>query len=76
MVDIHQIAVQVQMRVPSLLHGGVGRFVRGRGGREIDFGVEAVGCDGYFGEGLGGECCVVDDDFLDGAVGGLRPGGG
>jgi hypothetical protein len=76
MVNINQIAVQVQMRIPPLLDSGIGGFARWRGGREIDLGEHAVRCDGDFGERLGGECCGVDDDFLDGAVGGLRPGGG
>lgn len=76
MVDINQIAVQVQMRISTALDRGVGRLCRGRRRREIDLGEETVGRDGHLGEGLGSECRLVDDDFLDVAVGGLRPGGG
>lgn len=76
MVNINQIAIQIQMLLPPHLHRRIRRLRRRRRRREIDLGEHAVRGDGDFGEGLGGECCGVDDDFLDGAVGGLRPGGG
>lgn len=63
------------MRVPTRLHRGVGGFARRRCGGEIDLGEDAVGRDGDLGEGFGGECRFIDNDFLDGAVGWLRPGG-
>ena len=72
-VDVQQVAVEVQVLVTAILN----RRIRGlggiRAGREIEAGVQTPGRDGDPGEALGLELGLVDDDFLDFGVGGANP---
>lgn len=72
-VDVEQIAVQVQVLVTAILN----RRVRGlggiRAGRKVEAGIKAPGRHGHLGEALGLELGFVDDDLLDLGVGGLNP---
>lgn len=77
-VNIHQIAVQVQVLPPPHLHRGVRRRGGLRARRELEAGEEAAGRDRDLGEGLGGEVgggVGGKDDFLDVGVRGLGPEG-
>ena len=72
-VDVQQIAVEVQVLVTAHLDGGVGRLV-GRGAWwEVKLGEDGEGRQGHFGDALGAELGLVDDDLLDIGVGGLNP---
>ena len=67
MIDIHQIAIQIQMLVLPHLHSSISRLLSLCARWEIELCEECVGCERDLGEGLGGEVRGVagEDDFLD-----------
>lgn len=75
MVDVEQVAVEVQMLVFAHLNGSIGRLVGQGARREVQFDEQAKGRHGHFGQALGHEVGTADDDVLDVRVGGLLPGG-
>ena len=75
-IDVQQVAVQVQMLAAANLDRGV-RSLAGEGaGRKVHLGEEAKRRQGHLGEALGGKLRLVDDDLLDVGVGGTGPEGG
>lgn len=73
MVDIYQIAIQVQVGVSSGLDCCVGGLTGCSAWRKGHLCEEAEWRDGDLGEGLRCECFIVDDYFLDIAVARLLP---
>lgn len=73
MVDVQQIAVEVEVGIAAGLDGGVGGL-RGRGaGRKVELGEDGEGRESDAGDALGGELGRVLDDFLDVGVRGTVP---
>lgn len=73
MINVQQVTVEVEMRVPAGLDSRVGRL-RGVGARRKGkLGKDGKGRQGDAGVALCGEGGLVDDDVLDLRVGGLRP---
>lgn len=72
-VNVQQVAVEVEVAVLGHLDGGVGGLVGGGAGREGHLGEEAKGRQGHARQALGRELGLVDDDLLDGRVRRLLP---
>jgi hypothetical protein len=75
-VDVQQVAVEVQVLVTAELNGSVGRAVGQGTRRECHLGVECKGGERHPGDALGGELGIVDDDLLDVRMGWTVPGRG
>lgn len=74
MIDVQQIAVQVEMSIATSLHSSVGGFADARARREIELCVDSKRRERNTRDTLGGEFLGVDDDdLLDLGVGGLMP---
>ena len=75
-IDVQQVAVEVQVAMLADLHRGIGRVLGHSAGRKVELGIDSKGRQGHLGQALGGEFGAVDDDPLNGRVGGLMPMGG
>lgn len=75
-IDVQQVAVEVEVGVATRLDGGVGGLLGGGAGRPGEAGEDGKGRERDAGDALGGELGLVDEHLLDGRVGGLLPGGG
>ncbi|TLS30685.1 hypothetical protein PpBr36_03167 [Pyricularia pennisetigena] len=64
-IDVQQVAVEVQVPVPADLHRGVRRLIGQGAGREGHLGVEGERGQSHAGAGHGGELGLIDNDFLD-----------
>lgn len=73
MINIQQITVQIEVRVPAHLHRSIRRLVGNRARREVEFCEYRERRERHFGIALGGEFFIVDNDVLDGRVRGLVP---
>lgn len=67
-VDVYQIAVQVEVLISAHLDSGVSWLIGLSCWWEVDLGVESVWCNLNSGDGLRSKFGIVDDDLLD-----LRP---
>lgn len=65
MVDVYQIAVQVEVLISAHLDGGVGWFISLSCWWKVDLGVESIWRDLNSGDGFGSKFGIVDDDLLD-----------
>lgn len=63
-VDVEQVALEIQVAVPAELHGSVRGLVGNGTGWEIHLGKEAERCEGHARQAPGCEFRMVDDDFL------------
>jgi hypothetical protein len=72
-VDVEQIAVEVEVGVTASLDGRVGRLRGGSARREVELGENGEGRESDARDALGGEFGRVLDDFLDVRVGGTGP---
>lgn len=72
-VDVQQVAVQVKVPVTAHLDRRVGGLGGDGARRELQLGEQAERREGNFGDALGGEGGLIDDDLLDVGVRRLRP---
>jgi hypothetical protein len=72
-IDVHQIRVEVQMRISAHLNGSVSRDQGPRARRKAHPGKQAERSDRDLGEGFRSEPFGANDYFLDFSVGRLLP---
>lgn len=73
MVDIQQVAVEIQVLVTATLDGSIRRLVGRRAGGELELGKQRKGRQSNLGDALGRELGLVDDEVKTVRVGGLDP---
>ncbi len=76
MVNVQQVTVEVEVRVPASLDSRIGGLIGIGARRKGKLGKDGKWREGDAGQALCGEGGLVDDDFLDLEVGRLRPVGG
>lgn len=74
MVNVQQIAVEIQVLVLAHLHRGIGRLAGHGARRKLELGEQAKRRHRHLGQALGHEVGATGDDILDVRVGGLLPG--
>lgn len=73
MIEIEQIAVEVEVPVLARLDRGIGRVFGPSAWRKVHLGKQAEGRQCHLGQTLGGELMIIDDHLLNSRVRGLFP---